>query len=149
MRLRSTMRALWLCTTLMAAVALSATAQENKPNILVIWGDDIGPYNVSAYNMGVMGYRRRISIASPKRASCSPMLRRAKLHRGPGRVHYRPAPYPYRPDQGRHAGREGRHAERGPDHRGAYSSRWLHDRAVRQEPSGRSRRTPADESRVR
>ena len=28
-----------------------------KPNILVIWGDDIGWYNVSAYNHGVMGYR--------------------------------------------------------------------------------------------
>jgi arylsulfatase len=29
----------------------------NKPNILVIWGDDIGWFNVSAYNHGVMGYR--------------------------------------------------------------------------------------------
>jgi len=29
----------------------------NKPNILIIWGDDIGWYNVSAYNHGVMGYR--------------------------------------------------------------------------------------------
>ena len=28
-----------------------------KPNILVIWGDDIGIYNISAYNLGVMGYR--------------------------------------------------------------------------------------------
>src|SRR6476619_2159140 len=28
-----------------------------KPNILVIWGDDIGWFNVSAYNRGIMGYR--------------------------------------------------------------------------------------------
>ena len=28
----------------------------NKPNILVIWGDDIGLANVSAYSSGVMGY---------------------------------------------------------------------------------------------
>jgi arylsulfatase len=28
----------------------------SKPNILVIWGDDIGWWNVSAYNHGVMGY---------------------------------------------------------------------------------------------
>jgi arylsulfatase len=28
-----------------------------KPNILFIMGDDIGWYNVSAYNLGVMGYR--------------------------------------------------------------------------------------------
>ena len=28
-----------------------------QPNILVIWGDDIGWFNVSAYNHGVMGYQ--------------------------------------------------------------------------------------------
>src|SRR5712671_1216923 len=28
-----------------------------KPNILVIFGDDIGYWNVSAYNRGMMGYR--------------------------------------------------------------------------------------------
>ena len=28
-----------------------------KPNILVIWGDDIGQFNVSAYNHGMMGYK--------------------------------------------------------------------------------------------
>jgi arylsulfatase len=31
--------------------------QQRKPNILVIWGDDIGQFNISAYNMGMMGYR--------------------------------------------------------------------------------------------
>ncbi len=35
----------------------SATAAGKKPNILVIWGDDVGWSNVSAYNMGMMGYR--------------------------------------------------------------------------------------------
>ncbi|WP_120499805.1 arylsulfatase [Roseovarius sp. EL26] len=35
-----------------------ASAQEvDKPNILVIWGDDIGQSNISAYTMGLMGYR--------------------------------------------------------------------------------------------
>jgi len=33
-----------------------ASAQD-KPNILVIWGDDIGQSNVSAYTMGIVGYR--------------------------------------------------------------------------------------------
>jgi arylsulfatase len=28
-----------------------------KPNILVLWGDDIGQFNISAYNRGMMGYR--------------------------------------------------------------------------------------------
>ena len=44
----------------LAAVLMSpALAQEGakKPNILVIWGDDIGQFNVSAYNMGMMGYK--------------------------------------------------------------------------------------------
>ncbi len=36
--------------------ALSAQAQD-RPNILVIWGDDIGQSNISAYTMGLMGYR--------------------------------------------------------------------------------------------
>ncbi|MBN9174532.1 MAG: sulfatase-like hydrolase/transferase, partial [Microbacterium sp.] len=29
----------------------------HKPNILIIWGDDIGISNVSAYSSGLMGYR--------------------------------------------------------------------------------------------
>jgi arylsulfatase len=32
-------------------------ADQKKPNILVIWGDDIGVHNISVYNHGVMGYR--------------------------------------------------------------------------------------------
>ena len=39
-----------------AAAALPAAAGK-KPNILVIWGDDIGVWNVSAYSRGMMGYR--------------------------------------------------------------------------------------------
>jgi len=39
-----------------ALVAGAATAQTDKPNILVIWGDDIGVHNISAYNHGIMGY---------------------------------------------------------------------------------------------
>ena len=34
-----------------------ANAKTEKPNILVIWGDDVGWSNVSAYNMGMMGYK--------------------------------------------------------------------------------------------
>ena len=29
----------------------------DKPNILIIWGDDIGQTNLSCYSNGVMGYR--------------------------------------------------------------------------------------------
>jgi arylsulfatase A-like enzyme len=42
-----------------AAVFFSSMAAvaADKPNILVIWGDDIGVHNISAYNHGVMGYK--------------------------------------------------------------------------------------------
>jgi arylsulfatase len=33
------------------------SGQSSKPNILVIMGDDIGIFNVSTYNMGMMGYK--------------------------------------------------------------------------------------------
>ena len=32
-------------------------AKTDKPNILIIWGDDIGWFNISANNNGIMGYR--------------------------------------------------------------------------------------------
>jgi arylsulfatase len=41
----------------LAAPVAPALAQAKKPNILVIWGDDIGQFNVSAYNNGMMGYK--------------------------------------------------------------------------------------------
>ena len=34
-----------------------ASMATKKPNILIIWGDDIGWFNISAYNHGIMGYR--------------------------------------------------------------------------------------------
>jgi arylsulfatase A-like enzyme len=37
--------------------ATAALAQPKKPNILVIWGDDIGTWNISHNNRGMMGYQ--------------------------------------------------------------------------------------------
>jgi len=37
-------------------MCLTAHAQD-KPNVLVIWGDDIGTENISHYNRGMMGYQ--------------------------------------------------------------------------------------------
>jgi arylsulfatase len=34
-----------------------AQQDQKKPNILILWGDDIGQFNISAYNRGVMGYK--------------------------------------------------------------------------------------------
>jgi len=43
--------------TLLAPPPAAAQAAAKKPNILVLFGDDIGYFNVSAYNRGLMGYR--------------------------------------------------------------------------------------------
>lgn len=43
--------------TLVSTDFANAQNKGKKPNILVIWGDDIGGFNVSAYNMGMMGYK--------------------------------------------------------------------------------------------
>ena len=45
-----------ILTCASSASAQQRAAGDKKPNILVIWGDDIGWENVSAYGMGVMGY---------------------------------------------------------------------------------------------
>ena len=45
-----------LAALLLIALAIPGLAQD-KPNILVIWGDDIGLWNISAYNHGMMGYK--------------------------------------------------------------------------------------------
>ena len=52
-----------LCAMVMSVLALSIAAfpnltlaadalQAKKPNILILWGDDIGYWNISAYNQG-------------------------------------------------------------------------------------------------
>ncbi len=46
----------------------AAAPGTRQPNVLVIFGDDIGQTNISAYSFGLMGYRRRTSIESPARA---------------------------------------------------------------------------------
>jgi arylsulfatase len=53
-------RRITLLTVFLGAVAamLSGPVLANsKPNIVVIWGDDVGYWNVSAYNQGMMGYK--------------------------------------------------------------------------------------------
>ncbi len=42
---------------LLAFLTATVGYSQKKPNILVIWGDDIGWFNISAYNMGMMGYQ--------------------------------------------------------------------------------------------
>jgi arylsulfatase len=46
-------------TAVIIALAFTVTTASaaDKPNILVIWGDDIGQTNISAYSRGLMGYK--------------------------------------------------------------------------------------------
>jgi arylsulfatase len=53
-------RNIWLGLAALVPVATvasaPATAQQQRPNIVIVWGDDIGQSNISTYSRGVMGY---------------------------------------------------------------------------------------------
>ena len=55
--LRNLSRTATAVVAVLAAAGLAAAQEAEKPNILVIMGDDIGWFNTSAYNSGIMGYR--------------------------------------------------------------------------------------------
>jgi arylsulfatase A-like enzyme len=59
MRIPKPIRLLLAASALsLASLPVMAVAQDaEKPNILVIWGDDIGQSNISAYTRGLMGYQ--------------------------------------------------------------------------------------------
>jgi arylsulfatase A-like enzyme len=60
-----------------------ASTDKKKPNILIIWGDDIGWFNVSAYNHGIMGYRTpNIDRIAKEGDDVHRLVRPAELHRG-------------------------------------------------------------------
>lgn len=51
------MKKLLLLVGLVVLTSTLLQGQNKKPNILVIWGDDVGYWNISAYNLGMMGYK--------------------------------------------------------------------------------------------
>jgi arylsulfatase len=56
-RIGSTLLIATLALSMLVGIADRAAAQQKKPNILVIWGDDIGIWNISFNSRGMMGYR--------------------------------------------------------------------------------------------
>ncbi|MAT95237.1 MAG: arylsulfatase [Halioglobus sp.] len=46
----------FLARALLCLACAPGAAAAEKPNILVIWGDDIGYWNISRYSLGMMGY---------------------------------------------------------------------------------------------
>jgi hypothetical protein len=43
-------------TALLGVGGAAQAADAKKPNIVIIWGDDIGQTDISAYSMGLMGF---------------------------------------------------------------------------------------------
>ena len=121
-----------------------------KPNILVIWGDDIGITNLSCYSDGLMGYRTpnidRIADEGMRftdsygEQSCTA-----------GRSSFITGQSVYRTGLskvGMPGVDVGLQAE-DVDDRGAAQAARLRHRAVRQEPSRRPEQVPADRPRLR
>ena len=124
--------------------------KSDKPNILVIWGDDIGISNLSCYSHGLMGYQTpNIDRIAQGRHDVHRFLRRTVLHGGALFLHHGPERLSHRPLQGRHPRRAGRDERAPRDHRGLPQEPGLRDRPVRQEPSRRSQPHAADQPRLR
>ncbi len=86
-----------LAAYFMFAVAVADAQETKKPNILVIWGDDIGQFNVSAYNMGMMGYKTPNIDRIARGSYLHRLVRPAIVHGRPGCVHHRPVAHSHRP----------------------------------------------------
>lgn len=90
-----------------AAKETNTTAR--KPNIVFIWGDDIGQTNLSIYSRGLMGYHTpNIDRIGQEGGAVHRLLWRAELHRGPFGLHHGPKRVPHWAQQGRLAGRRSR-----------------------------------------
>ena len=96
-------RSLFVVLTLL--IANAAAAQDKKPNILVIFGDDIGQSNISAYTMGLMGYHTPNIDRIAKDGMIFTDYYAEQLHRRALVVHHRPVHVPHRALEGRHPGR--------------------------------------------
>jgi arylsulfatase len=114
--------------------------QTKKPNILVLWGDDIGWWNISFNSRGQMGYRTP-SIDRLRNEGVSFTNDYGQQSCTAGRAAFITGDS-HGTHQGRHARRENRSTGGGSHHRRAAEAAWVRHRPVRQEPPGRSRRVP-------
>jgi len=56
-RYRNTLSATAIALFAWLAACVGVATAQQKPNIVIIWGDDIGQSNISAYSHGLMGYK--------------------------------------------------------------------------------------------
>ena len=136
------MRAITLRTLgpLLAALSLfggAASATDGKPNILVVWGDDIGWNNPSAYHRGMMGYKTpNIDRIANEGALFTDWYGGQSCTAG--RAAFITGQSPFRTGLlkvGLPGAKEGSLRKRS-DHRRTAEEPWLHDRPVRQESPG-------------
>ena len=91
------------------APALADTAQ--KPNIVVIMGDDIGWWNIGAYHRGMMAGRTpNLDKLAAEGMMLHRLLRRGELHGRARQLHHRRTADPHRHDDGRSGRFADRHA---------------------------------------
>jgi len=70
---------------------------DSKPNILVIWGDDIGITNLSCYSDGLMGYRTpNIDRIADEGMRFTDSYGEQSCTRWTVVIHYGPECFPYR-----------------------------------------------------
>ena len=121
-----------------------------KPNILIIWGDDIGWFNVSAYNHGIMGYKTpNIDRIAKEGALFTDWYGQQSCTAG--RAAFITGQSPIRTGLTKVglARSETRPATGRPDHRRTAQAAGIRLRTVRQEPPRRPRRISAHRARLR
>ncbi|MBD3585718.1 arylsulfatase [Salinimonas sp. HHU 13199] len=52
---RILLRSFLIPLVILLSISQTVAQDDNQPNILVIWGDDVGMWNISAYHRGMMG----------------------------------------------------------------------------------------------
>jgi arylsulfatase len=55
--MKKTLRAILILVSTFGMIACADAEGKKQPNILVVWGDDIGRSNISHFTHGMMGYK--------------------------------------------------------------------------------------------
>jgi hypothetical protein len=86
-----------LATMLLPTAWTGSAGAADKPNIVVIWGDDIGWFNISAYNRGMMTYRTpNIDRIASEGILFTDAIWPKQLYGRPCGIHYGSEPLSYR-----------------------------------------------------
>ena len=162
--LRKTMRGLHTrsCAALIGVTTLmslsligdaNAQAQQpaqQRPNIVVIMGDDIGIWNIGAYHRGMMAGRTpNLDQLAAEGMIFTDYYAEASCTAGRANFITGRTADPHWTDHRRSGRLSDRNAGRGADHRDRAQEHGLRHRPVRQEPSRRSERVSADGARLR